>query len=76
MTPTLSIRIPAIAAPPPVLMRVVYNPLPKNYYASWTAADYAFAYANTNQTEFSWDNVKVPRRSARRSAKKVINYKI
>ena len=75
MTPTLSIRIPAIAVPPPILVRVAYT-IPKNYYAAWTASDYAFAYAKANETEFSWDDVEVPRRSSRRAAKKVINYKI
>jgi hypothetical protein len=74
MTPTLSIRIPAAASLPAADR--MYHPLPKNYYAAWTASDYAFAYANANETEFSWDDVEVPRRSARRAAKKVINYKI
>jgi len=75
MTPTLSIRIPVVAVPPPNGLCRSYT-IPKNYYAAWTASDYAFAYAKANETEFSWDDVEVPRRSARRAAKKVINYKI
>jgi hypothetical protein len=74
MTLALSIRIPisyTYYAP-----RVLAAPLPTNYYDSWTASDYAFAYQDTNETPFTWDDVDVPRRSARRSAKKAINYKI
>jgi hypothetical protein len=74
MIPTLSIRIPisfTYYAP-----RVLAVPLPKNYYDSWTASDYALAYHDTNETPFTWDDVDVPRRSSRRTAKKAINYKI
>lgn len=74
MVPTLSIRIPisfTYYAP-----RVFVAPLPTNYYDLWTATDYALAYRDTNETPFTWDDVNVPRRSSRLSAKKVINYKI
>jgi len=74
MIPTLSIRIPTCFtnyAP-----RVIVVPLPTNHYDSWTAADYAFAYQDTNETPFTWDDADVPRRSSRRAAKKVINYKV
>jgi hypothetical protein len=74
MIPTISILIPTSFtnyAP-----RVLVIPLPTNHYDSWTAADYAFAYQDTNETPFTWDNVEVPRRSSRRAAKKIINYKI
>lgn len=77
MTPMLSIRIPAIAVPPPILVgRFIRAPLSQNYYKLWTPSDYEFAYGNANDTPFTWDNVEVPRRSTRRAAKKVINYKV
>jgi hypothetical protein len=77
MTPVLSIRIPAIAAPPPILVgRFIRAPLSQNDYKLWTPSDYAFVYANANETPFTWDDVEVPRRSTRRAAKKVINYKV
>ena len=75
MTPTLSIRIPAIAVPPPILVRAAYT-IPKNFYDAWTASDYAYVYQDANDTPYTWDDIEVPRRSTRRAAKKVINYKV
>ena len=75
MTPTLSIRSPAIAVPSPILVRFSYT-ISQNYYKLWTPSDYAYVYQDANDTPYTWDDVEVPRRSTRRAAKKVINYKI
>jgi hypothetical protein len=76
MIPTLSIRIPAIAVPPSVLVRFICAPLSIHDYKSWTSSDYERAYQYANETPFTWDDVDIPRRSHRLVNKDKKNYKL